>query len=33
MRNVLVQWNNMKKWVLDIISDLNGRGERRARKP
>jgi hypothetical protein len=28
-----VQWNNIKKWVLDIINDLVGRGEGRARKP
>jgi hypothetical protein len=33
MRNVSVQWNNIKKLVLDIISDLDGIGERRARKP
>jgi hypothetical protein len=33
MQNILVQWNNTKKSVLDIISDLGGRVERRARKP
>jgi hypothetical protein len=33
MRNILVQWNNIKKWVLYIVSDLGGRGDRRARKP
>jgi hypothetical protein len=31
--NVEVQWNNIKKCVLDNISDLVGKVERRARKP
>jgi hypothetical protein len=30
---VEVQWNNIKKCVLDTISDLVGKYERRARKP
>ena len=32
-RNVEVQWNNMKKCVLDTISDLVRRVKRRARQP
>jgi hypothetical protein len=32
-RNVKVQWNNVKKCVLDTMSDLVGKVERRARKP
>jgi hypothetical protein len=31
--NVEVQWNNIKKCVLDTRSDLVGKVERRARKP
>ena len=31
--NVEVQWNNMKECVLDIIGDLIGKVEKRARKP
>jgi hypothetical protein len=31
--NVEVQWNNIKKRVLDTMSDLVGKVERRARKP
>jgi type I site-specific restriction endonuclease len=31
--NVEVQWNNIKKCVLDTVSDLVGKVERRARKP
>jgi hypothetical protein len=31
--NVEVQWNNIKKCVLDTISGLVGKVERRARKP
>jgi hypothetical protein len=31
--NVEVQWNNIKKCVLDSMSDLVGKVERRARKP
>jgi hypothetical protein len=31
--NVEVQWNNIKKCVLDTMSDLVGKAERRARKP
>jgi len=31
--NVEVQWNNIKECVLDTISDLVGRVEKRARKP
>jgi hypothetical protein len=31
--NVEVQWNNIKKYVLDTMSDLVGKVERRARKP
>jgi hypothetical protein len=31
--NVEVQWNNIKKCVLDTISDLVGKVEKRARKP
>jgi hypothetical protein len=31
--NVEVQWNNIKKCVLDTKSDLVGKVERRARKP
>jgi hypothetical protein len=31
--NVEVQWNNIKEWVLDTISDLVGKVEKRARKP
>jgi hypothetical protein len=32
-RNVEVQWNNIKKCVLDTMSDLVGKVERRAGKP
>jgi hypothetical protein len=28
-----VQWNNIKKHVLDALSDLVGKVEKRARKP
>ena len=28
-----VQWNNMKEYILDTISDLVGKVEKRARKP
>jgi hypothetical protein len=31
--NVEVQWNNIKKCVLDAMSDLVGKVERKARKP
>jgi hypothetical protein len=31
--NVEVQWNNLKKCVLDTMSDLVVKVERRARKP
>jgi hypothetical protein len=31
--NVEVQWNNIKKCVLDTMSDLVGKVERRGRKP
>jgi hypothetical protein len=31
--NIKVQWNNMKECVLDTISDLVGKVEKRARKP
>jgi len=31
--NVEVQWNNIKECVLDTISDLVGKVEKRARKP
>jgi endonuclease/exonuclease/phosphatase family metal-dependent hydrolase len=31
--NMVVQWNNIKKCVLDTMSDLVGKVERRARKP
>jgi hypothetical protein len=31
--NVEVQWNNIQKYVLDTMSDLEGKVERRARKP
>jgi len=31
--NIEVQWNNIKKCVLDTISDLVGKVERGARKP
>ena len=31
--NLAVQWNNMKECVLDGISELVGRVEKRARKP
>jgi type I site-specific restriction endonuclease len=31
--NVEVQWNNIKKCMLDTMSDLVGKVERRARKP
>jgi hypothetical protein len=31
--NVEVQWNNIKECVLDTISDLVGKFEKRARKP
>jgi carbohydrate-selective porin OprB len=31
--NVEVQWNNINKCVLDTISDLVGKVERKARKP
>jgi hypothetical protein len=31
--NVEVQWNNIKESVLDTISDLVGKVERRSRKP
>jgi hypothetical protein len=30
---VEVQWKNMKKYVLDTMSDLVGKVDRRARKP
>ena len=30
--NVIVQWNNIKECVLDTISDLVGKVEKRARK-
>jgi hypothetical protein len=32
-RNVEVQWNNIKKCVLDTMSGMGGKVERRARKP
>jgi hypothetical protein len=31
--NVNVQWNNIKKYVLVTLSDLIGKGERKASKP
>ena len=31
--NVEMQWNNIKKCVLDTVSDLGGKDEKRARKP
>jgi len=31
--NVEVQWKNIKEYVVDTISDLDGKVERRARKP
>jgi hypothetical protein len=31
--NVEVQWNNIKECVLDTISDLAGKVQKRARKP
>jgi hypothetical protein len=31
--NVEVQWNNIKECVLDTISDLGGKVEKKARKP
>ena len=31
--NVEVQWKNIKECVLDTISDLVGKVEKRARKP
>jgi len=31
--NVAAQWNNIVECVLDIISDLVGKAEKRARKP
>ena len=31
--NVEVQWNNIKECVLDTLSDLVGKVEKRARKP
>jgi hypothetical protein len=31
--NVEVQWNNIKKCVLDTMSNLVGKVKRRARKP
>ena len=31
--NVEVQWNNIKECVLDNLSDLVGKVEKRARKP
>ena len=31
--NVEVQWSNIKECVLDTISDLVGKVEKRARKP
>jgi hypothetical protein len=31
--NVEVQWNNMKKRVLDTVSDMIGKVDRTARKP
>jgi hypothetical protein len=31
--NVEVQWNNIRECVLDILSDLVGKVEKRARKP
>jgi hypothetical protein len=31
--NVEMQWNNIKKYVLHTTSDLEGKVERRARKP
>jgi len=31
--NVEVQWNNMKECVLDTLSDLVGKVEKRGRKP
>ena len=31
--NVEVQWNNIKEYVLDTISDLVGKVKKRARKP
>jgi len=31
--NVEVQWNNIKECVLETLSDLVGKVEKRARKP
>ena len=31
--NVKVQWKNIKECVLDTVSDLVGKAEKRARKP
>ena len=31
--NVEVQWNNIKECVLDTLSDVVGKAEKRARKP
>jgi len=31
--NVEVQWNNIKEGLLDTLSDLDGKVEKRARKP
>jgi len=31
--NVKVQWNNIKKCVLDTTSDLIGKVDRKAKKP
>jgi hypothetical protein len=31
--NVEVQWNNIKECVLDTVSDVVGKVEKRARKP
>jgi hypothetical protein len=31
--NVEMQWNNIKECVLDTLSDLAGKVEKRARKP
>jgi hypothetical protein len=31
--NVELQWNNIKKCVLDSVSDLVEKGKRKARKP
>jgi hypothetical protein len=32
-RNVEGQWNNIKKYLLDTMSDCMGKVEKRARKP